>query len=164
MVKFVPIFKKFVPFDFDNISDRQQKVQPKWKFWKVRGISRQTIFDWNKKVDDYLYRGKIYTGDTDKNVWKLIYAFYGALIVEPTWAGACSFMTIAGHFSKNVPNDHEDARTHVAACYRTIDYVYSVIPEIEVDDNTTRMMRLDLAEGYIKAHEPHLYIAIFAEE
>ena len=73
-------------------------------------------------------------------------------------------MTIAGHFAKNVPNNHEDAHTLVAACYRTLDYVYSVIPEIEVDDNDTRMMRLDWAESYIKAHEQLLYIAIFTEE
>lgn len=164
MEKFVPIFNKFVPYDFDNTNDHKQKVIPKWKFWKARGISKQTIFGWKNKINDYLNGGKLYIGDTEKNIWKLTYAFYGALLCEATWEGACSFMTIAGYFSKNVPNNHEDAHTLVAACYRTLDYVYSVIPEIEVDDNDTRMMRLDWAESYIKAHEQLLYIAIFTEE
>lgn len=164
MAKFVPIFNQFVLFDFDTINDYNQKVISKWKFWKARGISKQTIFDWENKVNDYLNGEEIYIGDTGKNIWKLTYAFYGALLCEATWEGACSFMTIAGHFAKNVPNNHEDAHMLVAACYRTLDYVYSVISEIETDDNDTRMMRLDLAEAYIKSHEQHLYIAIFAEE
>lgn len=164
LIKFVSIFNNFVPFDLDTIYDRQQRVQPKWKFWKARRISKQTIFDWNKKVDDYLHRRKIYTGDTDKNIWELTYAFYGALIVESSWNKSCSFMTIAGYPSKNVPSNHQDNRTLVATCYRTIDYVYAKMPKIECDDNDTRMMRLDLAESYIKAYEESLYIAIFTEK
>lgn len=164
MVKFISIFNIFIPFNIITNCKGHTQIQPKWNYWANRGISKQTIFDWNRKGIAYLSGGKIYQGDTQKNKWKLNYAFFGALLVEATWEEACSFMTIAGYPSKNVPSNHKDNRTLVAACYQTIDYVYAKMPKIECDNNDTRMMRLDLAEAYIIAYEPHLYIAIFAEE
>ena len=155
-IKFILIFNSFTPTELEITPSGCQHIQPKGIFWFLRGIKKQTISEWGKDINDYLCEGVPYRGDSPRNVWKLAYAFWGALLVESSKKGAYYFMIIAGYICYKVPEDHPLYHTPTAACYRTIDYVYEKSREPEDDNDDSRMARLDLAMAFIREHEPSL--------
>lgn len=155
-VKFIIVFNLFTPTKQEITPSGSQHIQPRGIFWFLLGIKKQTISDWAKEVHDYVCEGVPYHGDSPKNVWKLAYAFWGAILVESSKKGAYYFMLLAGYICYKVPEEHPLYQTPTAACYRVIDYVYENSPELKDDDNDSRMARLDLAESYIRTSEPSL--------
>lgn len=154
--KFNKVFLSFIPFELVIEPDGTERLIKKCEFWQIRGIDRRLISAWRKKYKNYISNTIVYNGDNGKNIWKLSCAFYGALLCETTWEGACSFMTLAGYSSQNVPNNHPFNKTAVAACYRVIDHVYATMDVVVKDDDNTRRKRIKIADDYIETNEPVL--------